>query len=268
VNELAVIDPTEALERAADPGEFVVMALERGKSWLAEALAHGDLDALVNVKGYAETLRVATMQKQLGQDAVLSATELVRRAERCIGLGIRAGQEAGRIAVRGDNTHTMTAASDDPLAPRIIKQPVGDFATDSELHGNNRDSAGIYDITDGVSNEAFEAALAEGKSEGNLSRFHLADKVKPDRAPKVRKVKPDRAPKPSSRSQWQRGTPRINPERVIEQTVIALEGLALGLALLTPDDYSSLDADKRPQWIERLTEPLAAITRMKKGLCE
>ncbi|WP_055751031.1 hypothetical protein [Frankia sp. AvcI1] len=50
----------------------------------------------------AEAIRIYTTSKQLGKDAELSAAEIVRRAERGIGIAIRRGQEAGAIAKRGD----------------------------------------------------------------------------------------------------------------------------------------------------------------------
>ena len=43
-----------------------------------------------------------TTQKQLGKDAQLAAAEIVRRAERGIGVAIRRGQQNGEIARRGD----------------------------------------------------------------------------------------------------------------------------------------------------------------------
>lgn len=169
MNDLAVVpvDPSAAMELAADPGEFVVQCLERGKTWLSEALDHGDLDALVNIKGYAETLRVATMQKQLGHDAELVAAELVRRAERAIGLGIREGQRAGEIRTSGQ----YARSGSDPDLPGPT-----DFAKQGDLSGARGD--GIYALTDGVTDEEFEQAVSEAKEEGNMSRAHIARKVK------------------------------------------------------------------------------------------
>ena len=64
--------------------------------------AHGDIDQIAELKSQAEAIRVYTMSKQLGKDAELSATEIVRRAERGIGLAIRRGQEDGLIQTRAD----------------------------------------------------------------------------------------------------------------------------------------------------------------------
>ena len=84
-SSLAMLDPSE-IDKAADPGAFVVLCLERSKTWLTEALDQGDIASIVEMKSQAEAIRVYTMQKQLGKDAELAATEIVRRAERGIGL--------------------------------------------------------------------------------------------------------------------------------------------------------------------------------------
>src|SRR5262249_11788859 len=100
--DLALTVGPEAIERAADPGEFVVQACERAKAWLTEALEHGEIEQIAEIKSQAEAVRVYTAQKQLGKDAQLAAAEIVRRAERGIGMAIRRGQQSGEIAKRGD----------------------------------------------------------------------------------------------------------------------------------------------------------------------
>jgi predicted transcriptional regulator/lambda repressor-like predicted transcriptional regulator len=57
---------------------------------------------------------------------------------------------------------------------------------------------------------------------------------------------------------------RIDPYRIIEESVSMLEGIASGLALI--EDVQSLDAEKRLEWIEALRQPLSAITRFQKEL--
>lgn len=254
MTDLAVVDPAAALAAAADPAEFVVQCLERGKTWLTEALTHGDLDTMVNVKGYAATLRTATMQKQLGKDAELAATELVRRAERCIGLGIRAGQQDGSVNSHGSNLNKHAGADRSPgYAPR----PVTDFATRGELHGDRIDGTGIYDLTDDVTDDDFERALSQARDEGNMSRANIGRHANPAKA---------KTKKPKDRDEYHRGTRRLDPARIIEETINSLEGLAIGLSLLETADYAALDASKRLEWLEALNQSLSAITRLKRGL--
>jgi hypothetical protein len=90
------VDPG-VVERAADPAAFVVAACERAKAWLEEALEHGEIEQIAEIKSQAEAVRVYTAQKQLGRDAQLAAAEIVRRAER----GHRGG-DPPRPAERGD----------------------------------------------------------------------------------------------------------------------------------------------------------------------
>jgi hypothetical protein len=56
----------------------------------------------------------------------------------------------------------------------------------------------------------------------------------------------------------------LDPVRVIDETIGALEGIAMGLALI--EDVSSLDMEKRLQWLDAIREPLAAINRFQKEL--
>ena len=79
-----------------------MQACQRAKAWLREALEHGEIEQIAEIRSQAEAIRVYTTQKQLGTDAQLAAAEIVRRAERGIGVTIRRGQQDGEIAKRGD----------------------------------------------------------------------------------------------------------------------------------------------------------------------
>src|SRR5215831_20714987 len=106
--DLARVADPGVIERSADPAAFVVRACERAKAWLTEALEHGEIEQIAEIKSQAEAVRVYTAQKQLGQDAQLAAAEIVRRAERGIGVAIRRGQQGGEITRRaghGSNQH-------------------------------------------------------------------------------------------------------------------------------------------------------------------
>jgi hypothetical protein len=100
--DLALAAGPGQVERSADPAQFVVQACQRAKAWLTEALEHGEIEQIAELKSQAEAVRVYTAQKQLGKDAQLAAAEIVRRAERGIGLAVRRGQHDGQIARRGD----------------------------------------------------------------------------------------------------------------------------------------------------------------------
>jgi hypothetical protein len=176
VGALALAADPSVIERAADPGEFIVQACDRARIWLREALEHGDIEQIAECKSQAEAIRVYTVSRQLGKDAQLSATEIVRRAERGIGVAIRRGQQAGEIAKRGEiggrgAPGTRGGASGSSRNQHLVRPAAAAGAR------NNSDLQPIYDLTDGVSDEVFEDALAEAKGEGNLSRANLARKI-------------------------------------------------------------------------------------------
>ena len=164
-------DP-QFVERAADPAGFVVAACERARAWLREALEHGEIEQIAELKSQAEAVRVYTTQKQLGKDAQLAAAEIVRRAERGIGVAIRRGQQTRGIRRRGDHGG-RTAGNGD--GNTISRPGPADYATIGELRGN---SAGIYHMTDGVSDEDFEEALTEAKTDQDLSRANVVRKIR------------------------------------------------------------------------------------------
>lgn len=292
MSDLVPVDPAEALECADDPGAFVVACLERGKTWLAEALEHGDLAALVNVKGYAETLRVATMQKQLGKDAELSAAELVRRAERCIGLGIRAGQAAGEIKSRGDRSvvYQPHTGERNPVDSSISRAPSPtDFATRDDLSSNG---TGIYAMTDGVTDEQFEEAILQAKTEKNLARANVVRKARGEKAGDTVQLAGDLAANGHTTAQiaqklgYSRAGMRdflrrhdvevpadavagrqrnFDSTRIISATVDAVNGIGM---LFDRIDYSALDPNDVNGWLPILNDSIRSLTTLRNRLKE
>jgi hypothetical protein len=175
---LALAGNPVAMERVADPGGFVVRVCEQAKALLEEALERGQIEQIAEVKSQAEAVRVYTVQRQLGRDAQLAAAEIVRRAERGIGVAIRRGQAAGQIRRRGEHGGARTAANG---ADNTISKPgPGDFASPVELRGNG---AGIYHLTDGISDEDFEEAVVAARAEQDLSRANVVRKIRQRRSP-------------------------------------------------------------------------------------
>jgi hypothetical protein len=172
---LALATDPQIVERSADPAAFVVQACERAKAWLEEALEHGEIEQIAEIKSQAEAVRVYTAQKQLGMDAQLAAAEIVRRAERGIGVAIRRGQQGGQIARRGERGSRG--------APGVHGGNPGDRRGDHLgssqpffRHGDER--ADAYAMTDGVSDTDFEDALGEARAEANLSRANVVRKIR------------------------------------------------------------------------------------------
>src|SRR5690242_19297595 len=63
--ELALTADPGVIARSADPAGFVAQACERAKAWLTEALEHGAIEQIAEIKYQAEAIRVYTTQKQL-----------------------------------------------------------------------------------------------------------------------------------------------------------------------------------------------------------
>lgn len=301
-------DATE-LERAADPAAYVLQACERAKVWLAHVLEHGDIEQIVELKSQAEAIRVYTMSKQLGKDAELSAAEIVRRAERGIGLAIRKGQQTGEIRRRGERGPAKKDGADNTS---FSKPGPADFAPDAELRSNG---AGIYHLTDDVSDEQFDRAVATARTEGNLSRANVVRHVQAqrpgeetampqatvdavtvafDRSAKGAEIRRARIREmaEAGHSSTQIGaaigilpetvrsiarehgirmpaeevlarTRRHDSNRIVRETVHALEGLAMGLELV---EYTDLDPSEIEHWADSLTTSVRAINRLIKQI--
>ncbi len=241
--ELAIIRADPAEIESADPqvhAAMVTQALQESRSWLTVAMRSTDPTPIAEFKAWAATVEEATRQKKLGREIELDAAEMVRRAERGIGVAIRRGQEAGEIAKRGDiGGHPGRGRGHDLARP-------ADFLGTDEL----RDAA--YPLAT-ASDEQFEDVISEAKAEGNLSRANV-----------VRKVKNQPAPK-GKRHELLHKTRHHDANRIVEQTVIGLEGYVLALPLI---DFEQLDRARVPVWSNSLSESLRSLNRLSRQLKE
>lgn len=237
--DLIPLSPT-AIEQAepAMAAEMVTAALVESRGWLSKAMEGTDPTPLANFKAWAATVEEATKQKNLGREIELDAAEMVRRAERGIGVAIRRGQEAGEIRRQGQGRgHTQQ-----------LPRPT-DFASHDELMANQ---AGIYNLTDAVTDEQFDEAITEAKAEGNLSRANVVRKVK--------KTEPPRGDRPDIL----RKTHRINPDRLISES-IAGAGLPPE-SVFAEVDFNDLDAARLEEWVSSLTHHIAALRSLRNRL--
>lgn len=165
--DLVPVVEASDIERAADPAEFVVQTLERAKTWLSTALEHGELERIAELRSQAEAMRIYVMSKQLGKDAELSAAEIVRRAERGIGVCIRRGQREGTVRV--PSQHGAVLAENRLVSPKDYIGTGGQTMSDT------------YAMTDNVDDELFEAAVTSARATGSMSRRGLIRRIHAER---------------------------------------------------------------------------------------
>jgi DNA-binding CsgD family transcriptional regulator len=306
--ELMLAGDPDVTGRSADPAGFVVQACQRARAWLREALEHGQIEQIAEIKSQAEAVRVYTTQKQLGKDAQLAAAEIVRRAERGIGVAIRRGQQTGEIAKRGERGGCGAAGVYGGNRGARHGEHRGSSAS---FFRHDDERADAYAMTDGVTDADFEDALGEAKAEGNLSRANVMRKIRqrrgelaapgaqvPDAADMSSEATARRreligelaASGMSSRQIGERlgiggdrvrqlarehgigiradavlgRTRRPDSGRIVRETVHALEGLAMGVALADP---AGLDPGEAAGWaasMDRSIRQLAKFVRQMK----
>lgn len=247
------------LDQAGDPATFVVLACERAKDWLNQAVEHGDIDQIVELKSQAEAIRIYTTQKQLGKDAELAAAEIVRRAERGIGVAIRRGQDAGDfLTQREGGGHPELV----PTGTRTSSKP-----SPTEWLKRGNDMTNTYAVTDNVSDEQFDEAIKEAKEEGNLSRANVVRKVKPakdERSVSERLKSASRKRYDASqRPEHLRGMRHIDPNRVVEQTIF---GSGISDEIAEQIDFSALDRDRLEGWVSSLSDVIRSLTTLRNNL--
>lgn len=159
-------------------GAFVTQALGDAKSWLAGLAEATDPAPLAEFRAYAATLAEATRQRGLGRDAQLDAQEIVRRAERGIGVAIRNGQASGTVAKRGSiggrSARGMRGARSGSARHDDLDRPVQFFPAGG---GAQTDAYTMAEATD----EQFDAALRAAKAEGDLGRANVVRRIKTQR---------------------------------------------------------------------------------------
>lgn len=293
-------DPGQ-IDQVADPVGYVILACERAKTWLTHALEHGQIEDIVELKSQAEAIRVYTAQKQIGHDAELAAAEVVRRAERGIGVAIRRGQEAGVIAKRGDIGARPAAGFargglSGSLRGGDLVKPSSFGIAATEL------TDGPYALADGVSDEAFEAAITSARAEENLTRKNVVRKARAAKSgEQLRDLSTPAARRQAIRELAEEGyssrqiagmvglsenrvrynaremgleipadriignSHRHDSNRIVEETVHALDGLRMGVELI---DYSALDRDKVSGWSSSLTASLKSLNQLARRLKE
>lgn len=275
---------------AEQRGEIITKALEESKSWLAVATKGTDPTPIAEFKAWAATVAEMAHQKGLAEEIQLDALEMVRRAERGIGVAIRNGQESGEIRTSRDGNPRSELA----LQSLEGKRTVADAAKVEHYSA----LVPIYEMTDGVTDEEFEEAIEEGRDEKNLSRANVARKAqnvsggRVSRLQKAEKIREMASQGYSSRQmegplstsdgtirkiarahgieipadRVTARTKRIDPERVMQEAITTLQGVEYGLGLLSQADYDAFTPEQVRAWLGALSTPYRAIRGLMKEL--
>ena len=296
--ELAVIGNAEEIAAlpAAQRGELITHALLESKQWLAVATKGTDPTPIAEFKAWAATVAEMTRQKNLSKEIQDDATEMVRRAERGIGVAIRNGQLAGEIETTKEAQSRASNIAKGRIADPKSKKPRAlDFATTNELHSSY---SNILDLTDDVDDEQFEDAITEARSEGNLGRVNVVRKINSMAGVEVKSKRDQRivalaregyrSSEIAAKVKLHEDTVRkilkefnvvnvadrltsrthrhIDHDRIVRETVIGLEGTAMSLQML---DLTQLkDLTEIDYWIESIGSSMKAVTLLRKQLKE
>jgi len=263
--------------------------LEQAHTWLAHAVeTSAPARDIADFKAFIATAADAAKRLKVSKEIQVDAEVMVRRSERALGQSIRGGQERGEIATRGQRNETSNQYTSGPVVHNTRSTP-SDFASPAELMGNG---AGIYDMTDDVTDDDFETAIEGAKDEGNVSRANVVRKI---RAPGESTYSEQHAAKweriaalaasGSASSQIARDVGmseagvkagakdrgidiradrilgrvhRLDSNRIIRESVSALENIISGLALINPDD---IDPEEAKKWTDSLTASRNALSK-------
>ncbi len=253
--EIALLSSDASLIESASPEVAAVMvtkALQESRSWLAVAMRGTDPTPIAQFRAWAATVEEGTRQRKLGREIELDAAEMVRRAERGIGAAVRRGQEAGQIAKRGDVGAAPAPGFASGGAPGVKRGEDLVRPQDAAQVGHASQLSDYYALAQ-MPDEDFEDALADAKAEGNMSRRALARKARGIES------------KPSERPEVLRGHRHHDPNRIVEQTVIGLEGFALAIELI---DFERLDREQVSVWSRSLSASLQSLNRLSRQLKE
>lgn len=272
-----------SLDKAAQE-VAVTMMLDQARQWLERAkVSTTPAQDVADFKAFISTVAEAAKQKRLSEDIQLDAVEMVRRSDRALGLAIREGQANGSVLTSRDGSGVRD------LGPEATKVSTKVF------FASTNERVDTYALTDNVTEEEFEVSLSIAKEEGNLSRANVVRTVKEVTTPKQEQVDKweqiaDFAARGFTSSQvgktfdmsepylrklaMQRGidfhadrivTRRIDPLKVLENTVAAIEASAPALDLVT---YEDVTPEMAAELLERLAPGIKAIRQLTNALKE
>lgn len=235
------LDERYELGQSQDPAVYMEAMLGRAVMWLGEVQK---IEDVINHKAATEAIKTFIREKELGRDAELAAAEIVRRCERRIAQLVRLGQERKEIRQQGESIpHTGRALHELP-------KTVGEVLRPEDPRRGRFEAMELSPLAKPTDDE-FNEAIAQAKTEENLSRANV-----------IRKIKGEPAPT-NGRSEWHRKTRHIDLNRAVREMAITLDGLASTIALV---DATAVDKETVDQWADSMKQSLRVLTRFIKEL--
>lgn len=248
--ELALLSDPHTIDSADSPVDFVINACQRATLLLREAVDRGDVDFTAELRSAASAYDQYVRQQKMSKDAQLSAGELLRRAERGLVATLNAAQDRGEMYRRHDvsSTERRKATGNrygstpvDPTEP--TKKTVAEMLPESKKQLHN-----IRGVSRGT-DEQFDEAIEQAHDEGNMSRANVT---------RLLTGKENRS---------QRGvlarTRHLRADRIIDQSVIAVEGAAESLNLIAEGDVSDLNPADLAEWASRMGGALRKVRKLE-----
>jgi len=259
--------------------------LEQAHTWLAHAVeTSAPARDIADFKAFIATAADAAKRLKVSKEIQVDAEVMVRRSERALGQSIRGGQERGEIATNGE---------------RLNRGLPTEKTSADEFFSGGGETSDVYALTDDVTDDDFETAIEGAKDEGNVSRANVVRKI---RAPGESTYSEQHAAKweriaalaksGSASSQIAREVGmseagvksgakdrgidiradrvlgrvhRLDSNRIIRESVSALENIVNGFALINYDDIDMGEADEWTGSLEKSRTALSqAIAQIKK----
>lgn len=205
--------------------------LGEARQWLAHAVEATQPRPASTFRAMVATVAETAKQLGLSKEIQIDAQEMVRRAERLVGVAIRKGQAEGTITSRGSGRRGRGLIADTAISP---PSPY-DYADHTTLYGDGTAAGGgngVYALADDVTDEQFDQAIEQAKDEGNMSRANVVRKVRNEKPEKPEP--PAGKPVAGKRHDLLKRTHRHDVARIVEQTALTLDGLLMGLTLIAP----------------------------------
>lgn len=275
--------------------------LQRARDWLATAVETSGPEQIANAKAELATAAEATKQLGLSKEIRDDALEMVRRAEYALGKAVRKGQAEGSLRKNGQRGSAQRSFlrvrnGREEFVQGAATDQTSSLGSPKDFLGNGQEANEIYTLVDNLNDEEFEGIISEAKAEGNLTRANLARKARKDDGHQTRDQRADMIRKLADKG-WSSAQMtnrvgiseqtirqigrdygihipadralnkqrRLNPDDVVDNIVIGLEGSVMSLALISLND---IDRERAADWATSLHESLKELNRFAKRIKE